>query len=199
VPCDRLDASGSLKRRSLLSKGFNTASGGECPLWVRRCISSPVVTSIYASCVSGIAVWAARRPMKRLIPIGQTVSANNGSCVFGMRHRSLPCSYTIIEIATQLKVEEIVKNWLIRPDGCIELARLRQAISLQFSLHCASSVCRGGAGFACEVANRLTATRRFAFAGARRHRLIWGYPFSATDCSHMLSINEQSSQHLAVG
>ena len=41
-------------------KWFSMALGGEWRLWVRRCISPPVTTSIPASSWSSTAAWVAR-------------------------------------------------------------------------------------------------------------------------------------------
>jgi len=46
---DRLRTRAALKSRDLLPEKFSIAFGGECRLWVRRCISPPVMTSMPAS------------------------------------------------------------------------------------------------------------------------------------------------------
>src|SRR5581483_1783305 len=84
-------------------KWLSIALGGECRLWLRRCISPPVMTSIPAISCSSMAAWEARNwasakspgselpaadePIHCLVPARDTMSSHHsGGVFFVVRH-----------------------------------------------------------------------------------------------------------------
>jgi hypothetical protein len=60
-------------------KKLSMAFGGECRLWVRRCISPPVMTSMAAISWSSTAAWVARYWASAIEAIDSCPTATNRS------------------------------------------------------------------------------------------------------------------------